>query len=429
MNASLPGLPVAATEVALHPGVSKETPVNQSDSGSSDHFKGLLGEASSALSTPVQGAPPASKETGALSGELHSLPLDGKLLPLLQQTVEHLAAAGIDPHQFVEQLDARLKALSQKNDLPPADLLAMALQQLIQEQPALKSVLPGELLVSVVGNSAVQQAISGGETGAAAPNPTEIVRHGATSDSHFDQALLRSGQPYALKQDTSTGQTTLAPDNKLLPLQPLQVAASGQPPPELAALMTALKRMTAGSHPATASGEGGFHPDLPAVGLSAPGTHAAPVTSNAPAVVGVNTPLGQAGWDQALGERIQWLASQKIQGAQVKLNPAHLGPMEVRIHVHHDQASVQFTAQHAVVREALEAALPRLREMFNASGVQLLNVNVSSGQSFAEQQQGMQNPSKPHKESSYNTGERIQAASLETPLRAVSVRGYLDLFA
>ena len=39
--------------------------------------------------------------------------------------------------------------------------------------------------------------------------------------------------------------------------------------------------------------------------------------------------------------------------------------------------SLSFVSQHGLVREALEAALPRLREMFDQSDISLLNVNVS----------------------------------------------------
>ena len=35
-----------------------------------------------------------------------------------------------------------------------------------------------------------------------------------------------------------------------------------------------------------------------------------------------------------------------------------------------------FTAQHAAVREALEASIPRLREMFQEHNLQLANVDV-----------------------------------------------------
>jgi flagellar hook-length control protein FliK len=106
-------------------------------------------------------------------------------------------------------------------------------------------------------------------------------------------------------------------------------------------------------------------------------TPALPATS-------VAIPLRQAGWDQALGEQVQWMVGNKLQGAEMRLNPAHLGPMEVRIQIQNDQANINFSAQHGVVREALEAAIPRLREMLGESGLQLNNVTVSD-QSLAEQ--------------------------------------------
>jgi flagellar hook-length control protein FliK len=103
----------------------------------------------------------------------------------------------------------------------------------------------------------------------------------------------------------------------------------------------------------------------------------------------LQTPFRQPGWDQALSERVLWAASQKLQSAEIKLNPPSLGPIEVRVQMHQDQAQVSFTAQHAVVREALEASMPRLRDMLNASGFNLVDVNVSQ-HSFAEQQRHAQ---------------------------------------
>jgi len=99
----------------------------------------------------------------------------------------------------------------------------------------------------------------------------------------------------------------------------------------------------------------------------------------------LHTPLRQPGWDQALSERVMWVVNQKFQGVELKLNPAHLGPIEVRVQMQNDQAQVSFVAQHGPVRDALEAALPRLREMFTANGFNLVDVNVSQ-HSFAEQQ-------------------------------------------
>lgn len=126
----------------------------------------------------------------------------------------------------------------------------------------------------------------------------------------------------------------------------------------------------------------------PAVVSAATATPQDPAARPALPSTAIDMPLRQAGWDQALGDRVVWMVNQKFQGAEIKLNPPQLGPIEVRIQMHHDQAQVSFTAQHGAVRDALEAALPRLREMFAANGLGLGDVNVSQ-QSFADQQRHM----------------------------------------
>ncbi len=63
--------------------------------------------------------------------------------------------------------------------------------------------------------------------------------------------------------------------------------------------------------------------------------------------------------------------------ASLRLSPEHLGPLEVRITMNGDQASVQFGAAHVDTRNAIENALPRLREMFASQGLSLADANVS----------------------------------------------------
>lgn len=142
----------------------------------------------------------------------------------------------------------------------------------------------------------------------------------------------------------------------------------------------------------------------------------------------LDTPFRQAGWDQALSERVLWVANQKFQGAEIKLNPPQLGPIEVRVQLQHEQAHISFTAQHASVRDALEAALPRLREMFNANGFNLVDVNVSQ-HSFAEQQRqaqaGVRTPAG-RGDDDADAGVVVQT---ELPRTASAARGGIDLFA
>lgn len=92
----------------------------------------------------------------------------------------------------------------------------------------------------------------------------------------------------------------------------------------------------------------------------------------------VNVPVNHPGWGNQLGDQLVFMLQGKLQSAEIKLNPAHLGPMEIRLSMHEDKASVTFISAHAPVREALDASLPRLRDMMEQQGLNLANVDVSA---------------------------------------------------
>lgn len=105
----------------------------------------------------------------------------------------------------------------------------------------------------------------------------------------------------------------------------------------------------------------------------------------APDLPGIEPRIGAAGWDQALGQKVLWLLSQQQQVAELNLNPPELGPLQVVLKMADDQLSATFVSQQADVRNALEAALPRLKEMMSESGINLSSTTVSADSS---QQQG-----------------------------------------
>ncbi len=106
-------------------------------------------------------------------------------------------------------------------------------------------------------------------------------------------------------------------------------------------------------------------------------TAAAPdVVSRTPVPTPVPVPPDHPQWGQAFGERVVWLVNQHATSAQLSLNPPDLGRLDVRINLDQDQARVLFATPHESVREAIEAAVPRLREMLADSGVQLLDVGI-----------------------------------------------------
>lgn len=112
----------------------------------------------------------------------------------------------------------------------------------------------------------------------------------------------------------------------------------------------------------------------------------ATVTGALPALT-MSTPVGQPAWASELGQRVTWLANSELREAQLQLKPRSLGAVDVRIVYGPDQQlSVSFSAANPVAREALDASLPRLREMFEQQGLHLADANISH-ESPAEREQ------------------------------------------
>lgn len=88
--------------------------------------------------------------------------------------------------------------------------------------------------------------------------------------------------------------------------------------------------------------------------------------------------VGTTAWNQALGEKIVWMAGAAQQTATLTLNPPNMGPLQVVINLSNDQATANFFSAQPEVRQALEAAFPRLREMMNEAGIELGQATVSS---------------------------------------------------
>lgn len=99
----------------------------------------------------------------------------------------------------------------------------------------------------------------------------------------------------------------------------------------------------------------------------------------------IPVPFGQPGWNQAVGQKVVWMAAGGEQTASLTLNPPDLGPVQVIIHVHNNQADTTFLSDQADVRRALEDGMDNLRQMMSESGLQLGQANVRSGQQEAAQ--------------------------------------------
>jgi flagellar hook-length control protein FliK len=97
-------------------------------------------------------------------------------------------------------------------------------------------------------------------------------------------------------------------------------------------------------------------------------------------------PIGTPAWNDGVADRVMWMAKYDLQTAELHLNPADLGPIEITLTLSGDdktQAAVQFSAAHASTRDAIETALPRLREMLQENGITLGQAGVDANNSHA----------------------------------------------
>ncbi|KRA04478.1 flagellar hook-length control protein FliK [Pseudomonas sp. Root569] len=116
---------------------------------------------------------------------------------------------------------------------------------------------------------------------------------------------------------------------------------------------------------------------------------ATPKTANAlPPVNNAPLAMHQSGWTEEVVNRVMYLSSANLKSAEIQLQPAELGRLDIKVNMTADQqAQVSFMSGHAVVREALESQSGRLREMFAQQGMGQVDVNVSDQSRGQEQQQ------------------------------------------
>ncbi len=119
----------------------------------------------------------------------------------------------------------------------------------------------------------------------------------------------------------------------------------------------------------------------------------APLTHSI-ALARIATPVPDPAFGADFANRVVFLAGQRVQSAELALTPADLGPLAVTIELRGQEAHLFFGAAHAATRAAIEDALPRLREMFASSGLQLADAQIGDQgrRGFARPQRGPGEP-------------------------------------
>lgn len=135
----------------------------------------------------------------------------------------------------------------------------------------------------------------------------------------------------------------------------------------------------------------------------------------------VNQPIAmhQSGWTEEVVNRVMYLSSANLKAADIQLQPAELGRLDIRVNMVPDQQTqVTFLSAHPSVREALDSQMHRLRDMFNQQGMGQVDVNVADqnrgwqGQGQEQAQQGQSGRT--------SAGGRLDAADEELAPAAIA---------
>ncbi len=292
-----------------------------------------------------------AEDVTALLGELKAKVDEGELSPELEQAL----------HQLLNDLESGA----------PLDQVASSLEAIpLSALPELASQFPGvQNLRDALGRDGAAYLTQLSALAKQNPSGASVLEPGLllTSRSAGEEGMGRLELGSLLELSTSAGK-----NGKDAFAQALQALVDSS----ARSTARASTSFDAGQSPANALAQ------LEGSGRSQPLT---PTERGFTVQTDVRVPVNQGQWGQAVGQKVLWMASQKLSSAELRLDPPDLGPMQVRVSSHQDQISVTFTSPQAAVREALDQSANRLREMFAEQGLDLVDVNVSdqSGQEQA----------------------------------------------
>lgn len=312
---------------------------------------------------------------------------------------------------------------------------------------AADAVLP-ELLLALIGMTplAGQPAATPAVMPATAAMPSATPAEGVASPStaHAAVGVAGSGAAAAALDVAATLSEDIGPDPAAASMasetggrtSAIAIPGSVALPVADASLQALAAAVAVSAEQATrdpsATGEDNAIATADALDARAPGADPAPLlaSTGAPSAAAARQALAQpaplalpadpgAGFDDAFGARIGWMAEQRIGHAELRVTPEHAGPIDVRLQLEGQRVSLEFHSAHAETRQALEASLPRLRDLLGQQGLQLAQADVG------QRQGGDGKPA----HAAQARGEHDGLAGEPAMPRSIRMRGLLDEYA
>ena len=331
--------------------------------------------------------PPAALATPVESGD--TAPATAISADLLRRLLQPTSAGGLESADPPPA--ALAHSLESGDAAPPTAIPADRLRRLLQSVPgdgvekanpatAVALTKPGEFgppsLPQALPAEALKPWLPSIPADDVAAIPTTAVL--ADSDESDQTLILRATAPNWLSQflpgPTDAGIGAMQPGGPL--------AGEGQGLPAVfstrGALLDLALKATDETQRLAVRDASDAAAELPETGLPATGAPSVgtPIGSG-PARIFDLSDVFRPGGETRLAEQVKWVMRSGLGTAEFTLHPRSLGAMEVRVTMEADQAHVQFLSPHPIVREVLEAALPRLRDALAQDGLSLGNVSIS----------------------------------------------------
>ncbi len=297
----------------------------------------VLVEASAVAET--QAVPAAEAEEAELTG-LAALAAGNYAEPIIDDTPARVEVAALTTRPFTRPIEPAVNNAGDLADeaIMPATSSVTTNASPLPSQPQATTVpATGSGLVEAAVREAIGKGDEAQETAAGADDPLQKMVPASSSVTLSAERLaeLRQIQAYAenMTARANDGSNGDAPD---------QI--------DIAAMSARLDRASAPAH----AGQ-------PLASQTAP------------------QPLNitEKGWEKAFGQNIHWMSANNIKAAQIRISPAELGPVQIDLTMHKDQLSLQINATHQIARDALEAALPRLRSELSQQGFANTDIGMS----------------------------------------------------
>lgn len=214
--------------------------------------------------------------------------------------------------------------------------------------------------------------------------PGEATRAGGAEVGSIGERVerpLRAAAGAEVTTGAETGKETAKPGGEAFEND----LSAAQADPKVAAAINKVEQSLSGI-PNHQHGDAGHE----AASAVVRGSQAHGVVGSSPTASALTPPsFSAAELPDGLDNQIRWMIKGQSSLAELKLNPAELGSLEVKIAVDKDTTNIHFLVHNAAAKEMVENALPRLRALLGNVGVNLQEVSVSD-RNAGEQQQNAQ---------------------------------------